>query len=86
MIAFILLTVLLLLVAVFALGNSDAVTLKFLFWQVQTSVAVLTLAATTVGALIAWLIGLVFRFQRWQRARAASATSRATPPPSQPSP
>jgi uncharacterized integral membrane protein len=82
MAAFILLTLLLVLVAVFALQNPDVVTLHFLTWQLQTSVAILTLAATTVGAAIAGLIGLAARFQRWQRTRAASATS----PPPRPAP
>lgn len=86
MAAFILLTLLLVLVAVFALQNPDVVTLHFLTWHLQTSVAVLTLAATTVGAMIAGLVGLVARFSRWQRTRAASATSRAASPPSRPTP
>jgi uncharacterized integral membrane protein len=86
MLAFILLTLLLLLVAAFALQNPDVVTLHFLVWQVQTSVAILTLAATMVGAVIAGLIGLAVRFQRWQRTRAAEATSRTVTPPSRPTP
>jgi uncharacterized integral membrane protein len=86
MAAFILLTLLLLAVAVFALQNPAVVTLKFLAWEVQTSVAILTLAATMVGALIAGLIALAARFQRWQRTRAADATSRAPAPPSPPAP
>jgi uncharacterized integral membrane protein len=84
MLAFILLTLLLLFVAVFALENYTPVTLRFLTWPVETTVAILALSATTVGAVIAWLIGLLVRFQRWQRARHANATSRPPPPPSRP--
>jgi uncharacterized integral membrane protein len=86
MVAFILLTLLLLFVAVFALENHTPVTIRFLTRPVETSVAILTLSATTVGAVIAGLIGLGIRFQRWQRARHASATARATTPPSRPTP
>ena len=87
MLAFILLTLLLLAVAVFALQNPNVVTLHFLAWQVQTSVAILTLTATTVGAMIAGLIALAARLQRWQRTRAADATARPpAPPPPGPTP
>jgi uncharacterized integral membrane protein len=86
MLAFILLSLLLLLVAVFAIQNHTPVTLHLLAWPVQTSVAILTLAATTVGALIAGLVGLAVRFQRWQRARAARTLSQAPAPPPRPAP
>jgi uncharacterized integral membrane protein len=87
MLPFILLTLLLLAVAVFALQNPHVVTLHFLAWQVQTSVAVLTLAATTVGAMIAGLIALAARLHRWQRTRAAAVTARPpAPPPPRPTP
>jgi uncharacterized integral membrane protein len=72
MFVFILLTLLLLAVAVFALQNPEVVTLHFLTWQVQTSVAILALAATTAGAVIAALFGLATRLRRWQRGRAAA--------------
>ena len=85
--ALILLTLLLLAVAVFAIQNPTVVILHFLAWQVQTSVAILTLAATMVGAMIAGLIALAARFQRWQRTRAAAAAARPpAPPPSRPTP
>jgi uncharacterized integral membrane protein len=87
MLAFILLSLLLLAVAVFALQNPTVVTLHFLAWQVQTSVAILTLVGTMVGAMIAGLIALAARFQRWQRTRAAAATARPpAPPPPRPTP
>lgn len=66
---FVLLTLLLLAVALFALQNADAVTLRFWPWQVQSSVAVLTLAATAIGALIATLLTVATRLMRWGRSR-----------------
>jgi uncharacterized integral membrane protein len=92
---FILLTLLLLAVATFALQNPDRVTLSFLVWKVETSVAILALGATTTGALIAGLLGLASRLRRWQRARAVMVTAPPTavpplrpdpPPPSGPPP
>ena len=78
---FILLTLLLLAVAVFALQNPDRVTLSFLVWKVETSVAILTLGATTTGALIAGLLGLASRLRRWQRTRAVTVTAPPTTEP-----
>jgi uncharacterized integral membrane protein len=66
---FVLLTLLLLAVALFALQNADPVTLRFLHWQFQSSVAVVTLGATAAGALIAGLMGVGGRLRRWQRRR-----------------
>jgi uncharacterized integral membrane protein len=57
----IVLSVLLLAVAIFALENAQAVTVRFLFWQLQSSVAVVTLAATTAGVLIAGLFRVEVR-------------------------
>jgi uncharacterized integral membrane protein len=74
---FILLSLLLLAVAVFALQNTDPVTLKVLGWKRETSVAVLTLTAIATGAVIAGLLSLAGRLRRWQRSRTAMA---AAPP------
>jgi putative membrane protein len=68
---FALLTLLLLAVALFALQNADPVTLRFWPWQVQSSVAVVTLAATAAGALIATLLSVATRLMRWGRSRGA---------------
>jgi uncharacterized integral membrane protein len=76
---FILATLILLAVAVFAIQNPDPVTLKFLGWQLQSSVAVLTLGASAAGATLAGLLGLASRLRRWQRARATAAVA-PTPP------
>ena len=71
MLLLIVLSVLLLAVAIFALENAQAVTVRFLFWQLQSSVAVVTLAATTAGVLIAGLFRVVSRLRRWKCGRAA---------------
>jgi len=71
----IVLSVLLLAVAIFALGNAQAITVQFLYWQLQSSVAVVTLAAAAAGVLIAGLIGLGSRLRRWKR----SAAGRGSP-------
>lgn len=69
---FILLTLLLLAVAIFALQNSEPATVRFLHWQIRSSVAVVTLAATAAGALIAALLGWATRIRRWSRERGAA--------------
>jgi len=86
---FILFALLVLAVAVFALQNPDRVTLSFLVWKVETSVAILALGATTTGALIAGLLGLASRLSRWNRRRVAGPAvppniSPPTGPPSRP--
>jgi len=72
----IVLSVLLLAVAIFALENAQAVTVRFLYWQLHSSVAVVTLAATAAGALVAGLFGLASRLRRWTRGRAATGAAR----------
>jgi putative membrane protein len=81
MLFLIVLSVLLLAVVIFALQNAQAATVRFLFWQLQSSVALVTLSATAVGVLIAELFGLVSRWLRWKRApaRDGSATSGSAP-------
>ena len=78
----IVLSVILLAVAIFALGNAQAVTVRFLYWELQSSVAVVTLAATAAGVLIAGLVGLASRLRRWKRGRAATGALRLAPLPS----
>ena len=75
---FIFLSVLLLAVAIFALENAQTVTVRFLYWQLQSSVAVVTLVATAAGALIAGLVGLASRLRRWKRGRATTGAERLT--------
>jgi uncharacterized integral membrane protein len=82
MLFMIVLSVLLLAVAIFALENAQAVTVRFLSWQLQSSVAVVTLAATTAGALIVGLVGLAGRLRRWKRGRATTGAERLEAVPS----
>lgn len=84
MLLLIVLSVLLLAVAIFALENAQAITVRFLSWQLQSSVAVVTLAATAAGVLIAGLIGVVSRLRRWKRGRAAAGVPRLAPLPFEP--
>ena len=84
---FVLVTLLLVAAALFAFQNPDPVTVRFLGWQVSSSVALVTLAAGATGALITLLLGLGARLRRWSRTRAtagesASAASSPTGTPS----
>jgi uncharacterized integral membrane protein len=76
MLFLIVLSVLLLAVAIFALENAQAVTVRVLFWQFQSSVAVVTLAATAAGVLMAGLFRAVSRLRRWKNDRAATGAAR----------
>jgi uncharacterized integral membrane protein len=84
MLSLIVLSVLLLAVVIFALQNAQAVTVRFLFWQLQSSVAVVALAATATGVLIAGLFGLASRVLRWSRDRLVTDPARPAVPPSEP--
>ena len=84
MLFMIVLSVLLLAVAIFALENAQAVTVRFLYWQLQSSVAVVTLAATAAGVLIAGLVGLASRLRRWKHGRATTGAERLAALPSAP--
>jgi uncharacterized integral membrane protein len=84
MLFLIILSGLLLAVAIFALENAQAVTVRFLYWELQSSVAVVTLAATAAGVLIAGLVGWTSRLRRWKRGRAATEAPRLAPLPATP--
>jgi uncharacterized integral membrane protein len=76
--------VLLLAVVIFALQNAQAVTIRFLFWELQSSVAVVAVAAAAAGVLIAELFGLARRLLRWKRGRPVTGQARPAVPPSEP--
>ena len=84
MLSLVVLSVLLLIVVIFALQNAQAVTVRFLFWQLQSSVAVVALTATAAGVLIAELFGLASRLLRWKRGRPVTGPARPAAPPSEP--
>lgn len=69
MLSLIVLSILLLAVMIFALQNTQALTLRFLVWRLESSVAVVAVAATAAGVLIAELFGLTRRLLRWKRGR-----------------
>lgn len=84
MLFLIILSGLLLAVAIFALENGQPITVRFIYWELQSSVAVVTLAATAAGVLIAGLVGVGSRLRRWKRDRAAPRAPRFMPLPSTP--
>src|SRR4029453_2945186 len=69
MLYLIVLTVVLLFVVIFALQNAQAVTIRFLFWRLESSMAILPPAFTAAGVLIAELVRLGNRLLRWKRGR-----------------
>jgi uncharacterized integral membrane protein len=50
------LIVLLLVLLIFALQNIQTVTLRFLFWQTETSTVLSILFSFLIGFLVGWLI------------------------------
>jgi uncharacterized integral membrane protein len=76
MLFLVILSGLLLAVAIFALENGQPITVRFIYWELQSSVAVVTLAATAAGVLIAGLVGVGSRLRRWKRGRAATGAAR----------
>jgi uncharacterized integral membrane protein len=80
--------ILLLAVAIFAFQNPDAVTVRFLYWQLSASVAVVTIASAATGALAAALASLAARFVRWTRRPRPSSRPgvHVAPPPTPPPP
>ncbi len=50
------LILLLLIMLVFALQNIQTITLKFLFWQTETSAVLSILFSFLIGFLVGWLI------------------------------
>ncbi len=50
------LILLLLIMLIFALQNIQTITLKFLFWQTETSAVLSILFSFLIGILVGWLI------------------------------
>jgi uncharacterized integral membrane protein len=84
MLSLIVLSVILLAVVIFALQNAQAVTIRFLFWQLQSSAAVIALGATAAGVLIAKLFGLASRLLRWKRGRLVTGPALPAVPSAEP--
>jgi len=53
------LIVLLILLVIFAVQNTQPVTVNFLFWQASTSAVVSILLSFLVGCLVGWLIHFI---------------------------
>ena len=75
------LSVVLLAVTVFALQNAQVVTVRFLFWELQSSLATITIAATVAGVVIAALLGVASRVWNWKQGRARRPDIRPTKVP-----
>jgi uncharacterized integral membrane protein len=69
MLFLIILSLVLLMVVTFALQNPQAVTMRFLFWQLESSLAIVVLTATVAGVLVAELFEVTKRLLRWKRGR-----------------
>jgi uncharacterized integral membrane protein len=65
MLFLIVLTVVAVTVAVVALQNGHAVSVSFLFWQFEASVALIILSATAGGLVVGGLIGFASAVRRW---------------------
>jgi uncharacterized integral membrane protein len=86
MLFLIVLSAVLLALVVFALQNAQGVTVRFLNWELQSTLAVVTVGATTTGVMIAALVGSASRLWRWKRGRSATAAAHPNiaPPPANP--
>ncbi len=58
-----------LLTAVFALQNTDRVTVRFLIWEYESSLVIVILSSAALGAALTFLLSLG---PRWRRARETS--------------
>ena len=66
MLLLIMLTIVAVLVAVGALQNGQPVTLSILFWQFQSPLALVILAAAAGGVAMGVLVGWVRALRRWR--------------------
>jgi len=62
------------LIAVFALQNTFPVTVQFLFWEYQTSLVLVILSSTAIGAALSALASLGTRWRHTRETRALLAT------------
>ncbi len=51
-------------IALFAIQNAASVTVKFMFWQFQSSLAVVIILAMLAGMLLVFLLSIPGRFKR----------------------
>jgi len=74
MAALIIALILTLATAAFALQNTDAVTMKFLIWEYQTSLVLVILASAGSGVILALLASLGSRWRDSRTKRSLEAT------------
>jgi len=61
-----------LLVAVFAVQNTELVVIKFLTWSFSVSLVLVLLGAAAAGALVLYFLGLVKSVDTWMKIRQLS--------------
>ncbi len=62
------------LTAIFALQNTDAVTVRFVLWEYQTSLVLVILGSVGVGIVLTFLSSLGRRWKRSTRIRTLQST------------
>ena len=73
------LSAVLLTVVIFAFQNGQAVTVRLFFWELESSLALVTVCATAAGAVLAALVGLARRLWRWNWGRSGNDAAPASP-------
>lgn len=61
------------LIAVFALQNTFPVTVQFLFWEYQTSLVLVILSSTAIGAVLSAIASFGVRWRHGRETRALTA-------------
>lgn len=80
---YVLVAVIAIAVAVFALQNADRVTVSFLAWKIEGApLAAVILVSGAVGALLVSLVGFIQRWKLRSQIRQLEARLKALEPPS----
>ncbi len=66
-----------LMIAFFAIQNHGAVTVRFLSWEYETSLALVILGAISIGAVLTFMASLGPRIKRAREVRQLAATVRS---------
>ncbi|MCR4442056.1 MAG: lipopolysaccharide assembly protein LapA domain-containing protein [Peptococcaceae bacterium] len=61
-----------LLVAIFAVQNTEVVVIKFITWSFSVSLVLVLLGAAAAGALVLYFLGLFKRVDAWMKIRQLS--------------
>lgn len=65
----ILVLILSILIAVFALTNTGELDIKLFFWKIQTSVPILILVSVAAGALVMFFLNIPSKIRNWRESR-----------------